>query len=578
MASPARKITTPTDEQAAEAQLCRQIDNLERISVQQRKDQLGEHNFKQTREDYNLSARDSDTPVFRPQIKIPEGQMLGFMEAIDLADIDPRIYLVKSWQNYEHDADKEACFQAYWRDADINRKLLYIYLLAWLNGTGFMQTGFDPTKRQGRGDVTCHWRDPETVLPDPYAIDDEDWQYLILKDFMWYDRVRELWPFPAQRVRLQRGSDVVNLSADLRRGDLGMGMEVPRLSPMNTMMPGLPVTNSPGDARLCVRTLFTRDSTRVRLNNGKDQPLQLTGMAKETYKLKYPRGRMIIECNGVILFDGENPYLHGEFPIIRFLGMPALHGFWAPPPIRYTMGLQTMAERFLTQDFENDVRTLNGVWFIDEQSGIDPERFGGVPGEVQVKAAGSPTPEFVQPKGNGGLGYDRAEKLLSKQRMMQGFGDSRVGKNPQGNVSNDLFLGAISQGQTMTRGRALLNFQPIRRLAYQLFVNLAQYTQDNRAFADPRVDGFGIVNWEPIDRAMVEKYVMHVDPASIQPYSGAMLRAMVPALRNMGLLDVETALEWLRAPNRKKTLERLQQEAQMKAQMELEKKSRGKSK
>jgi len=334
------------------------------------------------------------------------------------------------------------------------------------------------------------------------------------------------------------------------------------------MIPGLPVSSTPGDARVRVRTLFLRDRSRVRIK-GKDEQIQFTSLGKQEYRLRYPRGRMIVECNNVILFDGENPYLHGEFPVVRFLGMPALHGFWAPPPFRLTKALQDMAERFTTQDFENMVRLLNGIWFIDESTGIDTERFGGVPGETQMIAQGSPVPTLVQPKGSGD-GLKSADLLLAKQRSLQGFTDPRMGNAPQGNVSNDLFSGSLMQGQTLSRGRARLMYEPIRRLAFLIFTTMAQFTKDERLFADPRADGFGTIRWQPVPPSKVMEYEAHVDPASLQPFSGVMLRQMALALKNMGALDTEGLLEAVRYPNRKKILERLNQEAQMSAQMQMQ--------
>lgn len=549
---------------AAENRICQQIDNLQRIAQQQRKDQIGDEWFRTVREGYNLYPRDTETPIFRPTMRIPEAQILGFMEAIDLTDIDPRIYLCKTWQTYEQDENAEACLQAQWRDANVNIQILYALMWSWYVGCGFVQVGFDEQARNGRGDTTVYWRDPETVFPDPYSIDDKKWQYVILEDHMWLDTIKQYWPIPAQRVTLNRSPEPIPLGTMGRNRTFGL--EVPS-GPMQGMIPGLPVSSTPGDARVRVRTLFLRDNSRVRLRNDKNKEISFEGMGKQEYRMRYPRGRMIIEANNVILFDGENPYLHGEFPIIRFLGMPALHGFWAPPPFRYTKALQDMAERFTTQDFENMVRLLNGIWFIDESTGIDTERFGGVPGETQMIAQGSPVPTLVQPKGSGD-GVQTAELLLAKQRMLQGFGDPRMGLNPSGNVSNDLFTGSLMQGQTLTRGRAKLMYEPIRRLAYLIFTTMAQYTKDRRLYADPRADGFGTIQWEPVTPEHVLQYEAHVDPASLQPFSGVMIRQLALALKNMGALDTEGLLEAVRYPNRKKVLDRLNKEAQM--QMELQ--------
>lgn len=550
---------------AAENRICQQIDNLQRIAQQQRKDQVGDEWFRTVREAYNLYPRDTETPIFRPTMRIPEAQILGFMEAIDLTDIDPRIYLCKTWQSYEQDENAETCLQAQWRDANVNLQILYALMWSWYVGCGFIQVGFDEQLRNGRGDTTVYWRDPETVFPDPYSIDDRKWQYVILEDHMWLDTIKQYWPIPAQRVTLNRSPEPIPLGTMGRNRTFGL--EVPS-GPMQGMIPGLPVSSTPGDARVRVRTLFLRDNSRVRVGSGKkEKEISFEGMGKQEYRMRYPRGRMIIEANNVILFDGENPYLHGEFPVVRFLGMPALHGFWAPPPFRYTKALQDMAERFTTQDFENMVRLLNGVWFVDESTGIDTERFGGVPGEVQMIAQGSPVPTLVQPKGSG-EGVQTGEVLLAKQRMLQGFGDPRMGLNPSGNVSNDLFTGSLMQGQTLTRGRAKLMYEPIRRLAYLIFTTMAQYTKDRRLFADPRADGFGTIQWEPVTQEHVLQYEAHVDPASLQPFSGVMIRQLALALKNMGALDTEGLLEAVRYPNRKKVLDRLNKEAEMQMQLQ----------
>jgi hypothetical protein len=143
-----------------------------------------------------------------------------------------------------------------------------------------------------------------------------------------------------------------------------------------------------------------------------------------------------------------------------------------------------------------------------------------------------------------------------------------MGLAPQGNVSNDLFTGSLMQGQTLTRGRARLMYEPIRRLAFLMFTTMAQYTKDERLYADPRADGFGTIRWQPVPPTRVLEYEAHVDPASVQPFSGVMIRQLALALKNMGALDTEGLLEAVRYPNRKKILDRLNKEAQMQMQMQ----------
>ena len=577
MALAARK-TSPADlALAAEQRLVDQFDTLQEISKTERKDIYGENHYKEVRELYTLYDRNTvDAPVFRPTVRVPENQVLGWHEAIELTDITPRIYLVKNLQQLKRDEINEAALQAQWRDSHVNLSLLYTMLWCWFCGTSFMQVGWDPTRRRGQGDVVAPWRDPESVFPDPYSLSEEDWAYVMTEDYMWIDKVRESWPEQAYRISDKRAAGVPQMSPSQRAG-MKFGLEVPT-GPMRMMVPGLAESNAPGDKRVKVRTLFTRDATRVKLKG--DDTLQLDGVVKPEYRLRYPRGRMIIECEGVILYDDQNPYIHGEFPLVRFIGMPALHGIWAPPPFRYTKTLQEIEERMLTQVFENLVRLSNGVWFIDESTGIDAERFGGIPGEVQMKNQGTPTPDFVTPQAVQPVVMQIIEYLSAKQKDLQGFSDARRGKQPAGNTSGNMFDSAIQQSHVLTRGRSRLMYPSVCRLAWLMFATMAQYYKNGRNFIDPRAEGIGTVRFEPVSNSELDIYEAFLDPNSIEPMSAAILRSMVPMMRQMQLIDAASALDALRWPNSNVVLKRLEAEQAAAAQRDEErkaKKTRGKN-
>jgi hypothetical protein len=246
--------------------------------------------------------------------------------------------------------------------------------------------------------------------------------------------------------------------------------------------------------------------------------------------------------------------------------MPSLYGFWAPPPVRYTKDIQTLAERFYTQLFENAIRTNNGVWFVSEATGIDPERFGGLPGEVQMMNANSEAPTLVFPGQMPQQMFALPDVLLALQRRLQGFPDERQGKVAAGNVSAPLFEGAIAQSHVVTRGRARLMYPGVQRLAWLMFSSMAQSYTVPRKFVDFKSTGIGHVEWQPIDRQKIQDYGAFLDPASLSPMSAVMLRNMVPMLRNMGLLDVATSLDMLMVPNRQEVLKRLQEEAKQAAE------------
>ena len=110
-----------------------------------------------------------------------------------------------------------------------------------------------------------------------------------------------------------------------------------------------------------------------------------------------------------------------------------------------------------TQLYENAVRLNNGTWFIGENTGIDPEKFGGMPGEVQTINANSIREiELKFPPAMPQHFTQLPQLLLDKQRELQGFTDARSGQPGAGNISPELFDASImrAKGLTQLRGRS----------------------------------------------------------------------------------------------------------------------------
>ena len=89
---------------------------------------------------------------------------------------------------------------------------------------------------------------------------------------------------------------------------------------------------------------------------------------------------MIVRCDNLILYDGPNPYR--KFPLVPIQMTPPLMGFWCPPPIRYSMPFQQLAETAQSQVYENVIRLNNGMVIINRGSGLNKDRIRGLPGEL----------------------------------------------------------------------------------------------------------------------------------------------------------------------------------------------------
>lgn len=304
------------------------------------------------------------------------------------------------------------------------------------------------------------------------------------------------------------------------------------------------------DGKVTVRYCVVLDSSVEEI---KQQGADVSDLVRPKYRPKYPQGRFIVECEGTILVDGENAIPFGWFPMASFTSMPRLNGFYPPPALRYTKGLQTISERMVTQIFENAVRLNNGIVLINAASGIDLDNFGGLPAEVHVidqAAAGQGNAvQILTPPAFGEAHLHLPNYLLELQRNLQGFTPSRSGEPTQGNVSQGLYDMSIWQSQKLTRMRGRLMAESIQRVAELAFFMMAKFYTNNKQFpifkADAENNG---ANWSPIESKQMPLFDVHLDPASVRPISSTALRMMVPGLRSAGLIDTKTSLEMLEVP------------------------------
>lgn len=574
----------------AERALVQQIDTLQKLSQYERQGVLGENFFTQLREFYSLLPGSDSTLPFRPGMRIPYLQMLGIMESVDLAALEPRVYLVRPSMKVDQGRDKarELYFQAQYRQSYSALHLFFGILWSYFAGTAFMQVAWDKRAAGGQGDATVRWRDPETVYPDPYAYNDEEWRFVLWEDYMWLDEVIELWGAPAYRVRPRFGSGEPGLPGTQAQNSLRSSTT--QRSPFDYVagplrsIGGMPHTTVAGDGRVRVRTLFVRDSTlaqRGPRKGGKAQ-LSIDAMPEPDDIPLYPRGRYIVECEGVILNPGiedqQNPRSDGQFPLVRLCGLPPLTAFWAPPPIRFSLNLQEGAERWLAQVYENGSRINNAMAFIPQDSGIAEDQFGGVPGEFHMVNPNSKPIQFVWGQPLPEYMVKMPELLLNMQDRIQGFSPQRLGNMTAGNISAPQFEAAVAQSGGLTRMRAMLLKPAVQRLELLRFNTMAQHYMTPRVLPDPGVDDIGYVSWTPLNDMQLALYQLVLDPASIEPMSQTSMKLMVPLLSKLNVLDPQSVLETLQWPNAREVLQRLDARAKAQTEARMAEKNAGRKK
>ncbi len=528
--------------------ISKHLDEWQRLSKDYRDSKLGRNWFDDVESFYSLADGGDPLPSFRPSIRVPQLQVLMMHEANDLSETSPRPYIVNH-QSGNRDEDREKALQCTWRSSKVNYHAMFTTLMSLFSGMAPMQLGYDPDARQGRGSVWVKMRDPRTFDCDPSADYTCNWSWIMFQDQMHLEDVRQRWPLTSSQVRPR----ISGRSVSPMLGDSGYGVDMPP-GPMS-MVPGLPGRQCvASDNRVRVRWCYCNDYTREKVE---DKTLPSGAIVPADFSWRYPNGRLVVECEGWTLQDGDNPFPLKMFPVVPFWSTLPLYGVWTVPAIRYSKDLQSVSERLYTQMFENAVRLNNGVWFIDERTGIDPDSFGGMPGEVQVINANSPVPQMVFPQAMSQQAMQFPQLLLDKQKELQGFTDARSGKPGAGNISTELFDSSVIRSQGVTQLRGRLNSVSFQRLGELIFYTMLRF-QPSQLMHSKTSQGYEPVKWESTNRP--DQYDFELDDASILPFSQAMLRKMAPELRKAGLLDVHTTLDTLEFPDAEKIATRIEQE------------------
>lgn len=511
----------------------RHLDEWQQLSERKREDAYGK-NFYEDTKNFFCMADNIISPRFRPAVNIPELQMLCMREANDLSEFQPTCYIWNRTANKRVD-EIEKGFRAAWNQAAVPYHILFANIWAQFAGTGILQYGLDPFARGGKGQMWVKSRDPRTFHCDVATDYTLNWSWTMAEDYMHIEEVRARFP--------ERGKFLpkypTNSTKDIRGEDSQTGFRLPD-GPFQSMPPFNNVSTRRGLTSR-VRIAFFKDYTREAA--GPAGPDGLPPM-----KWKYPGGRMMVECEGVILVDGPNPYPNCKFPFAPIWATPPLYGIWAVPPTRYTSQLQNLAERTYSQTYENFYRLNNGVWFIPQATGIKQSDFGGVPGEKQMYDGDKP-PTLVSPPAFPESAVKLPDILLQKQRELHGFNQSRQGDPGAGNISVDLFDASVLRGQGMTQLRGRLASQGIYELGSGMCYTMMDLLPD-QVLPTKTEQGFETVDWKkPGDPSAHE---MFLDVGAFHTQSQVVVRKIAGDLMAKGAIPLEVGLEMLGFPNAEK--------------------------
>jgi hypothetical protein len=557
-----------------------QLDDLQRLSEEARNKFIGEDWYKRAADLYNFVGDSGARPSFRPEVNIPQLQVMMLNEATDIAALRPKVYI---FAKDERQKKREKAYQDHWRQAQFNYQMLCAQLWSLFVGTGYVQIGFDPWANRGKGNVWIRARHPKSVFPDPASISHYNWAYVQWEDQMYIDDVRRMFNCPGLKLRGRPSAPSSYSNASLM-GEAGYGFGLPP-GPLSAGPTFMRKGTQKNDGLVTVRTSFIHD---FRVTEIKEKEVEKTLRSLDSasksvspkYRPMYPQGRKIVDVEGQIVFDDDNPFptclesrsdRGGTFPLVPVHALPNLTHPWAPPPPKISLDLQTLAGRMFTQSFENAIRLNNGTIYVDEATGLRATEVGGIPGQVLVINANSKPPTTVWPAAMPQHFLTMPDMLLAKQKELFGVTAPRQGDSGKGNISFDLFDAAIYQAEPMKRLRAQLMAYSIQDVAEIVYFTMCAYLQDAQRFPSLSTGQFMIdrdlefSEWEPVDTKDMDEQEIYLDEGSLRPISQMAFQKFVMGLRQGGMISNRKALEWLEVPDHEQVADEVENEQKLAA-------------
>jgi hypothetical protein len=551
----------PKAARPGEARLAEWVETLYLDSEKAKDDQASTSNWEDWLNSYWGDLWDRDMPSFKPPIVVNELQSLLLQEVSDLTDSPPRIFVQADHRTPDRDKSREKAIQAYWKREFVDHQIMLATLDAAIFPMGFIGVTYDPAADFGRGRLITRARSPYSVFPDPDATDDDDWRYVVLRDVLDVVAIRDTWVDHGPRVMPDNKYSLKDNDSHSKTHAV-TGLTGKYAGPMYAGTAGFTKVDGYVKARAAVLSCFILDGAVEeeiieRLNEQAEKTLV------SVKRKKYPHGRLIQVANGIVLYDGPNPYVR-RFPLVRVSLQPTIHTFWPPASILSgVLELYKSANKLDSLVVESGIRLNSGMIVAGTNSGIDPATFTNIPGQIILK---QPQSEFVvtYPNPMPADMVQAGERFRGYARTVMGFTPSRTGAGQRGNVSPELTETEISQAMGLTRLRGRLLHNSVQKLVEVIFAGMARFYQDSRIFPNSRGDRWEPIQWKPVTGSP-EDYIVHVDPASFQVRSKTMLQRLYFTLAKMNKITDGELLQALDIPNAEELSQELSTELKQKA-------------
>lgn len=456
-----------------------------------------------------------------------------------MTDQPPRVHILPQEDNDIKYAEvmRQVLDYVWTSVCDLDYLLPNVLRTTMVLGTSFAKVNWNKEKGV-LGDIEVIPLKPESVYIDPNAREVEDAAFVIIAETKTLEEIRELYPEQGGRVLPDKTS------------------------------------SSPRDSALLLECWF-RDRT---VEEHKEK-IELAGEDENLFakRKKYPRGRVIIAANRVILKDKHNPYKDGKFPFVRFVDHPRTHSVWGIGEIEPIESLQLEHNKRKSQVIDIMNLMSNPIWIIDKQAGVDVNNLTNRPGLVVQKNRGTDVRREEPPRLPPHV-LQSIQHTESNIDTISGIHDVTQGRKPTGVTAASSILELQEAAQVKLRLKTRYFEASLRVLAKMIISRIQQFYTEDRLIrlvspeSAPQIFMFSS-SMEITDEQTNKKrnpfkqnFDIKIATGSTLPVSKTARAQQGQMLFTLNAIDQEALLEAYDWPNRKAIIERMN--AARQAQME----------
>jgi hypothetical protein len=202
--------------------------------------------------------------------------------------------------------------------------------------------------------------------------------------------------------------------------------------------------------------------------------------------IRYTKSRWLFTVPefGIVIRDVENPYFHGQLPIIYGVDYPYPGELFGMGEIEPIDRIQRAINSVLNQRLDNVQLTLNSMWKVKKQSGVDMHTLVSAPGNIITTDDMDAIEPIAVPDVTGPTFVQTMSYLTSAMQNGSGITDYTTGLDTNANTQNETATGVrLIQQEANAQFKLkiqLFNHMVIERIANQWKDLRIQYTTEKQ--------------------------------------------------------------------------------------------------